>query len=278
VVERKEGSIMDMSYRTFFGFKKEPFGSDLEMNEILKTSELIAVQERFDYALRIGAIALVTGDIGSGKSTALRYAMGQLHPSEYTTLSIIASSGSILELYRQLLGELGFNTTGTSRAVMTNLIKREIKELVLGKKMKVALIIDEASLIRLDVFAEFYTITQFEGDAKPYLPIILAGQSNLIDKLMYRTSQPLASRIVARSHLEAVNREDMEQYLKHHLSIAGIKKNLFDPSAVTAIHQGSGGLFRKTNHLARGALIAAAKAQSMAVNPEHVRLASTEIF
>lgn len=269
---------MDKTYRTFFGFKKEPFGSDLEISEILQTPELIAVRERFDYAIRIGAIALVTGDIGSGKSTALRYAMGQLHPSEYVTLYIIASSGSILELYRQLLSELGFNTNGTSRAAMIRIIKREIQELVLGKKMKVALIIDEASLIRLDVFAEFYTITQFEKDSKPYLPVILAGQSNLIDKLQYRTSKPLASRIVARSHLEAVNREDMEQYLKHHLSIAGVKKNLFDPSAVTAIHQGSGGLFRKANHLARGSLIAAAKAQSITVNPEHVRLASTEVF
>ena len=269
---------MDKSYRAFFGFKKEPFGSDLTLNEILKTPELMAVKERFDYTLRIGAIALVTGDIGSGKSTALRYAMGQLHPSEYVTLYIIASSGSILELYRQLLVELGFNTTGNSRAKMTGLIKREIQELVLGKKMKVALIIDEASLIRLDVLAEFYTITQFEGDSKPYLPIILAGQSNLIDKVEYRTSKPLASRIVARSHLEAVGREDMEQYLNHHLSIAGIKKNLFDPSAITAIHQGSGGLFRKANHLARGSLIAAANAQSMAVTSEHVRLASTEVF
>ena len=269
---------MNVSYRTFFGFKKEPYGSDLDLNEILKTPELLAVKERFDYTLRIGAMALVTGDIGSGKSTALRYAMGQLHPSEYNTFYITASSGSILEIYRQLLGELGFNTAGTSRAVITRRIKTEITELVLGKKIKVALIIDEASLIRLDVFSELHTITQYEGDSKPYLPIILAGQSNLIDKLMYRTSQPLASRIVARSHLEGVNRQDMEQYLKHHLSIAGIEKNLFDPSAITAIHQGSGGLFRKANHLARGALIAAAKAQSMAVTAEHVRLASTEVF
>ena len=269
---------MNLNYRTFFGFKKEPYGSDLDLSDILKTSELIAVKERFDYTLRIGAMALVTGDIGSGKSTALRYAIGQLHPSEYNTLYITASSGSILELYRQLLGELGFNMAGTSKAVMTRLIKKEIQELVLGKKMKVALIIDEASLIRLDVFSELHTISQFDGDSKPYLPIILAGQSNLIDKLMYRTSQPLASRIVARSHLEGVNRQDMEQYLKHHLSIAGIEKNLFDPSAVTAIQQGSGGLFRKANHLARGALIAAAKAQSMAVTAEHVRLASTEVF
>jgi type II secretory pathway predicted ATPase ExeA len=278
VGQRKDGSEINVNYRSFFGFKKEPYGSDLKLNDILKTPELLAVRERFDYTLRIGAMALVTGDIGSGKSTALRYAMGKLHPSEYTTFYITASSGSILELYRQILAALGFNPAGTSKAVMTSVIKKEIQELVLGKKMKTALIIDEASLVRLDVFAELHTITQFDGDSKPYLPVILAGQSNLIDKLIYRTSQPLASRIVARSHLEGVSRQDMEQYLIHHLAIAGIRKNLFDPSAITAIHQGSGGLFRKANHLARGALIAAAKDQSMAVSAEHVRLASTEIF
>jgi hypothetical protein len=53
---------------------------------------------------------------------------------------------------------------------------------------------------------------------------------------------------------------------------------LFDPAAVTAIHQGSGGLFRKANHLARGSLIAAAHDQSAMVNVDHVRIASTEIF
>ena len=70
----------------------------------------------------------------------------------------------------------------------------------------------------------------------------------------------------------------MEKYLRHHLSIAGVKKNLFDQPALTAIHQGSGGLFRRANHLARGAIIAAAKEQCVTVTEEHVRLASTEIF
>jgi general secretion pathway protein A len=60
--------------------------------------------------------------------------------------------------------------------------------------------------------------------------------------------------------------------------VAGIKSNLFDQAAVTAIHQGSGGLFRKANHLARGALIAAAKEKSLTVTSDHVRLASTEVF
>ena len=161
---------------------------------------------------------------------------------------------------------------------MIRLIKKEIQELVMGKKLKVVLIVDEASLMRLDVFAELHTITQFEQDSKPWLPIILAGKTNLIDLLTYQTSMPLASRIVARSHLEPANRSQMEVYLNHHLVITGVTNGLFDDTAVTAIHQGSGGLFRKANNLARGALIAAANEQSMTVNAEHVRLAATEIF
>ncbi len=64
----------------------------------------------------------------------------------------------------------------------------------------------------------------------------------------------------------------------HHLKISGVKPNLFHESAITAIHQGAGGLFRKANHLARGSLIAASDGKSMTVTAEHVRLASTEIF
>jgi len=62
--------------------------------------------------------------------------------------------------------------------------------------------------------------------------------------------------VVAWSHLEGVNRQDMERYLIHHLKIAGVKQALISHQAITAIHQGSGGLFRRANHLARGALIA----------------------
>jgi len=157
-------------------------------------------------------------------------------------------------------------------------VQAQITELVSEKKIKVVLLVDEASLLRLEVFAELHTICQFEKDSKPYLPMILAGQNSLIDKLTYRSSQPLASRIVARSHLQGSDLAGMQDYLKHHLSIAGIKQNLFDQNAITAIHQGSGGLFRKANHLARGALIAAAANQATLVNADHVRLASTEIF
>ena len=269
---------MQSSYRQFFALQSEPFASDVAQKDILVTPAVSAVQDRVHYAVRLGAVALVTGEIGSGKSTALRYCIGGLHPSEYRVLSVTASSGSILELYRQILAELGQEDAGVSRARMTRCIRREVLEWVKGKKIKTLLVIDEASLLRLEVFAELHTLSQFEHDSKPYLPIVLAGQANLLDSLRYRTGLPLASRVIAKSHLKGIDQKTMEDYLRHHLALAGVDRMLFDDAAVTAIHQGSGGLFRKANHLARGALVAAAHQKTPLVTAEHVRVAATEIF
>jgi general secretion pathway protein A len=265
-------------YLSFFGFMCEPFGSELATEQILKTPEVISVADRFDYVVRLGAIGLVTGEVGSGKSTALRWTLSRLHPSEYRPLWITASSGSILEFYRQLCSELEVDTNTFSRAAVLRIIRRQVLETVGNRKQKLALVIDEASLLRVEVFAELHTITQFEGDSKPYLPIILAGQNNLADLLVYRTSLPLSSRIVARCHLQGITREDMESYLNHHLKIAGVSQPLFTEPAITAIHQGSGGLLRRANHLARGALIAAAGEKIQLVSAEHVRIAATELI
>lgn len=267
-----------MSYRAFFGFAREPFTANIELDGILQTPELLAVNQRVEYVIRIGGIGLLTGEVGAGKSTTLRWVAGRLHPSRYKVLWVTATAGSILEVYRQLLAELDIKTASSSRAVLTRQIRSQIENLVVIKKQQPLLIIDEASLLRLDVFTELHTLTQFQGDSKPWLPIILAGQNNLADNLLYRTAIPLASRIIARSHLEAVNRQGMEEYLLHHLNVAGLKNNPFQEQAITAVHQGSGGLFRKANHLARGALIAAAGDKSQSVTADHVRTADSELL
>jgi len=243
---------MSDTYRTFFGLSKEAFPAEIDIDEILVTPEVTGVKNRFDYALRLGCSAVIT----------------------YVT----ASTGSIIELYRQIVEELGIDRSSTSRAVMTSIIKNEIREFVQGKKMKTVLIIDEASLLRMEVFAELHTLVQFEKDSKTWLPVILAGQPTLVDKLQYRTSIPFASRIVAKSHLEGLDMEGMRSYLVHHLKLCGVDTNFFSDQAITAIHQGSGGLLRKANNLARGSLIAAAAEKSMTVSAEHVRIASSEIF
>jgi putative transposase len=102
--------------------------------ETLQTPEVLAVADRFDYALRLGAMALVTGEVGSGKSTALRWATSRLHPSEYIVLWVTASAGSILEIYRQLCSELEVHTGSSSRAVMIRIIRRQIAEIVTARK------------------------------------------------------------------------------------------------------------------------------------------------
>jgi general secretion pathway protein A len=266
------------NYRLFFELQCEPFTADIPTEQILVTDSLKAVEQRVHYAMDTGAVALVTGEIGSGKSTAVRYVSESLHPAQYLCLYVTATSGSILELYRQIVAELGIENHGISRAVMLHTIRGQVTELTRAKKLKILLVIDEASLLRTEVFAELHTLLQFEKDAKPFLPLVLVGQNNLLDGLSYRPAMPLASRVVARSHLEGVNRLQMQQYIVHHLAIAGVTRDLFQDPAITAIHQGSGGLFRKANHLARGALIVAARQKSMSVTAEHVRLAATEIF
>jgi type II secretory pathway predicted ATPase ExeA len=268
---------MSVSHRVFFELQREPFTSDIQREEILVTDGLAATEKRIHYAMRIGGIAVLTGEIGSGKSTALRYVTESLHPSQYLCLYVTATTGSILELYRQILDQLGVDNRGSSRARMCQTIRRHVSELSQGKKLQVLLTVDEASLLRMEVFAELHTLLQFEKDAKPFLPLVMAGQNNLLDSLAYRPAMPLASRVVARSHLEGVNRQQMQNYIVHHLAIAGVSHSLFDDNAVTAIHQGSGGLFRKANHLARGSLIVAAQQKSSTVTAEHVRLAATAI-
>ncbi len=70
----------------------------------------------------------------------------------------------------------------------------------------------------------------------------------------------------------------MQQYLCHHLALAGVKNNIVEDSAIPAIHQESGGLFKKANDLARGAVIVAAQKKSSVVHAEHVRIASSELI
>jgi len=272
-----KGVKVIMKYKSFFGFTKEPFLQEIKTEDLYLTAALQETEERINYAINIASICVITGEVGSGKSTALRYASSKLHPSLYRLIPVVASTGSTLEILRQICIALDVESRSHSIAILIKTIRGILREISQRKQIPV-LIIDEANLMRLEVFTELHTIGQFELDSRPIMPIILAGQNNLIDKLMYYTSRPLASRVVGRSHLEGLRLKDMAGYLRHHLEIAGVREQLFSDEAVLAIHQGSGGLLRKANTLARGSLIAAAREKCQVVSAEHVRIASTEII
>ncbi len=269
---------MSEKYLRHFGFRKEPFTADIKLEDLQNTNMFKDVKDRIDYAIRLGSVGLITGDVGSGKSTALRIAAGNLHPSKYKILWITASSGSIMEFYRKVTNELDLDINSFSKAIMLRAIKREVRELAMERRRQPVIFVDEANLLQLDVFGEIHTITQFESDSKPWLPIIMAGQELLIDKFYFKTVKPLASRVVSKINLAPISKDEMTSYLQHHLAIAGVKTLLYEESAITAIHQDSGGLYRKANHLARGSLIAAASDKLNIVNENHVRLASMELL
>jgi type II secretory pathway predicted ATPase ExeA len=265
------------SYKNYYGFQKEPFEQKIEIKDLYPIPGLDPLVQRFLYAVNLSTAAVVTGDVGAGKSTSIRYAANKLHPSAYKIIPIIANTGTILEFMRQICLAIDIECNSHSITTLIKIVKNSFLE-VASRKQKPVLIVDEPNLMRLDVFAQIHTMMQFEFDSKPIVTLILCGQSNLIDKLMYHTTRPLASRIVARSHLEGLKLKDMEGYLNHHLQIAGSNDQLFAQEAILAIMQGSGGLLRRANIIARGALIAAAEEKCQTVSAEHVRIASSEII
>jgi general secretion pathway protein A len=269
---------MSTPYAAYFGFKSEPFTNELSTKNLLRLPGMVAVKERLDYTSQLGGIMVVTGEIGSGKSTSLRWAQSHYHPSQYLLLNIVATGGQINELYKQIVWSMGLEIQGSSRAKLTMTIKNNIQDIVTSKKQKILLMIDEANLLNYDTFAEIHVLTQFHNDSKNMISLVLAGQPTLMDKLRARMSAPLASRVIAKTHLTGLIRDQMAEYLEHHLTVAGINKMLFSEQAITAIHQGSGGLLRKANHLARGSLIAACIEKKDEVSAEHVRIASTELI
>jgi type II secretory pathway predicted ATPase ExeA len=260
-----------------FGFSREPFAQDIPVEDLHPLPGLKAFRQRFDYAVALPAATVITGDVGSGKSTSLRAATATLHPAQYVVLSIIATTGGMLELLRQVCLELGAPPPSNSTAKLMRTI-RELLSSIAEKKQVPLLLIDEAHLIRLEVFAQLHTLAQMPFDQKSLMPLVLSGQNALIDKLLFHTSKPFASRVVGRTHLEPLKLADMRAYLLHHLQIAGAGQDLFAEQAITAIHQGSGGLLRRAGHLARGALLAAATEKAPVITADHVRVASTEIL
>jgi len=265
------------SLRHYFGFKRDPFPQNLPIKDLFPLPALSALEKRAFFAIDQKAIAVITGDVGSGKSTSLRYVAGKCHNSEYELISIVGGPYSTIELYRHILLNFGLSFLSYQVSLMITKIREVILEIA-SRKVTPVLIIDEAHLLRKQVFTQLHTLAQFEFDSKPVMPMILCGQDLLMDHLMANTVRPLASRVLGRSHLEALRKEVMQEYLTHHLKLAGVSKQLFSEDAVFAIHQGSGGLLRKANSLAKTALMACAGEDSHTVSAEHVRIASTEIF
>ncbi len=263
--------------RHHFGLKKDPFPQNVPVKDLYPLPSLDPLLQRVSFAVEQKAISVITGDVGSGKSTSLRYVVSTFHASEYEFISLIGGNYSPMELYRQILLSFGLTYMSFQVSLMVAKIREFLLEIA-SRKVTPLLIIDEAHLLKRSVFTQLHTLAQFEFDSRPVMPMILCGQDLLLDHLLSSSVRPLASRVLGRSHLEAIKREVMTEYLEHHIQLAGGSVKIFSQEAVFAIHQGSGGLLRRANSLAKTSMMACAVEGNHTVSADHVRIAATELF
>jgi type II secretory pathway predicted ATPase ExeA len=117
------------NYCNYFGFKSEPFTAEISAKNLLKLPSMVSVKERFDYVMN-GGVFIVTGEVGSGKSTSLRWSQAQFHPSSHLFLNITASGGSLIEFYRQLCWDLDIVVKTGSRAAILKEFKSTVREII----------------------------------------------------------------------------------------------------------------------------------------------------
>jgi general secretion pathway protein A len=263
-------------YRQHFGLTRHPFSNEIEPEDLFPAQAAKELEVRLNHLLDMRGVGLITGDSGSGKTSGTRRVLSQLHASLYRILYVCLSTGNVLDLYKTIAWELGLSVE-RSRASLFRQIKGEVSRLIAENRCRPVLVIDEAHLLRADVLEDLRLLTNYKMDAENRLCLILLGQSELRRRLGMAVHEALSQRIVVRYHLPALCREEISDYLAHRLRLAGTELALFEPAALEALFQATGGLPRKLNLLAHHTLLAAAISRARSVSADHVQAALPEV-
>lgn len=262
-------------WRRFFGMKRLPFGNELEPDELFESHALLEATARLNYLLEVRGIGLLTGEVGTGKTTVARRVLSAQHPSLTKSIYVPNSTGTPIDLYKAVAWQLGVDPA-CNRAGLYRQIRDEVQELVHQKRIRPVLVVDEAHLLRSDVLEELRLLTNYEMDSRNHLTMLFIAQPELDRRLTLSVHESLRQRLIVRWKLGALARDELPGYLEHHLRLAGVEHPVFTEPAVEAIAQASKGVLRRINALARHALAAAAGRKSQQVGPEHVEAAAEE--
>ena len=227
-----------------------------------------------------GCITLLTGDVGTGKTTISRCFIEQV--SESATLGIIinpkASGNELLNLVCKEFGISCSDDQPTSIPELVNQINNYLLDIYRGGGNAI-LLIDEAQNLDMDSLELLRLLTNLETDTHKLLKIILIGQPELKNILNREGFRQINQRITSRFHLTPFSREDVARYIQHRLQTAGgDKTDRFSKAAVREIHRISSGIPRLINLLCNHCLIGAYAHGVARVNRTIVRRAAQEIF
>ena len=253
-------------YETYYGFTEKPFSLTPDPKYLYRSQSHANAFDLLQYAIqRREGFVVVTGDIGTGKTTICRALLEQVDRTTFTAL-VLNPFLSEEDLLKRILQDFGVVSREDIRAgQMTGVTKQDLIEtlydFLLGLiplKANAVLIIDEAQNLPLPVLEQIRILSNLETDKEKLLQIILVGQLDLGTLLRSPELRQLDQRVSIRYQLEPLDRETVGAYVAHRLTIAGGSAAVtFAPKALDLLHRLSGGIPRLINLVCDRALLAA---------------------
>lgn len=219
---------------------------------------------------------VITGDIGSGKTTLIESFLADL-PPDIVLAQINQTQLTPVEFLQALLVEFGFKPFRKRKVELLAMIKDfMVEQYAAGKK--ILLIIDEAQNLSSQVLEEVRLLSGLEARKEKLLRIILAGQPELSHKLDSPRLQQLTQRVRLRFHLGALSKRETHEYITHRLEVAGAEgRKIFDDAACDIVFRYAGGIPRLVNVLCDTALLCAFAEEQTLVDERLVKAAADEL-
>lgn len=243
-------------YREFYGLEDSPFTLTPDPRFIVFTPSYNEVLASLYYGLENAkGLIVLTGEVGTGKTTALRWILRRLDSSVLAAY-VFNPRLSIDEFYHHVTQMLGIKDW-SNKAELLSLMGRVLEERH-RRGLRTVLIIDEAHELSDYVLEEIRLLLNFESDNAKHLQIVLTGQPELRDRLNQPNLRQLKQRVALRCKMhELPNVEEVERYITERLLIAGSDQpNIFTPGAIDLLFQCSEGIPRQINNLCDNAMLA----------------------
>ncbi len=264
-------------YESYYGFHEKPFNLTPDPKYLYLSVRHTEAVAHLEFGRRErGGFIVVTGEVGTGKTTLARYFLGNLG-NQAATAVVLYPALTAAELLRSILEDLHAPAAGDSLKELVDALHKFLLESHAAGR-NVVLLIDEAQDLSAEVLEQIRLISNLETDTEKLIQIVLMGQSELQELLGRRELRQLAQRVTARYHLAPLNREETEGYIRHRLRVAGGEdKVAFSPAALSAVHRHSGGVPRLVNLICDRALLAGYVLSRRSIDVGMVRRAAHEV-
>ena len=264
-------------YEAHYGFAEKPFNLTPDPKYLYLSQRHTEAFAHLEFGRRErGGFILVTGEVGTGKTTLARYFLSRLD-ARTATAFVLYPALTAAELLRSILEDLHIPAPGASLKDHVDALHRFLLE-AREKGHDVVLLIDEAQDLSAEVLEQIRLISNLETDTEKLIQIVLMGQSELQEMLSRRELRQLAQRVTAQYHLSPLSRPETEDYVAHRLRVAGGEgKVSFTPGALAVVHQRSGGVPRLINLICDRALLAGYVHGARVVDASMVRRAAREV-